>query len=271
MRRAASILAIMLALCGAAWASGSMMLLAVMDQPSSAWTPASATGVTHWFDWEHVTMSNDLVASMLDQSGSGRHGYSVGVTSKWTRINNGGIDFATGSDNAIATASNLPSYSEIGFLVVAVAAFDSYGSSAGGRLFEIPVAKASLFSVSTTMRQLWNDSVFFDASYNYFTNSTTNIISAFYSANTNAALSAFWTNGTLVATGTGKAPLASIEGMQLYLGDNQALAREMDGRIVDFGIFASTNDRQKAEGYFAHKRGLQGLLPDSHPYKGAAP
>ena len=33
----------------------------------------------------------------------------------------------------------------------------------------------------------------------------------------------------------------------------------------------SDADREKAEGYLAHKWGLAGNLPDAHPYKAAPP
>jgi hypothetical protein len=33
----------------------------------------------------------------------------------------------------------------------------------------------------------------------------------------------------------------------------------------------TTTDRQKLEGYLAHKWGLEGNLPADHPYKSAAP
>ena len=42
------------------------------------------------------------------------------------------------------------------------------------------------------------------------------------------------------------------------------------GEIV-IGNSLSTNDRQRVEGYLAHKWGLTALLPAGHPYKSAAP
>lgn len=41
--------------------------------------------------------------------------------------------------------------------------------------------------------------------------------------------------------------------------------------IVVVGSIVSTDDRQKTEGYLAHKWGLAGSLPNDHPYKSAAP
>lgn len=48
----------------------------------------------------------------------------------------------------------------------------------------------------------------------------------------------------------------------------------LNGDIAEIlvgGATLSTNDRQKIEGYLAHKWGLEGNLPSDHPYKNAAP
>ena len=41
--------------------------------------------------------------------------------------------------------------------------------------------------------------------------------------------------------------------------------------IVNLNVRASTSDRQRLEGYLAHKWGLAGSLPVGHPWKAAAP
>jgi hypothetical protein len=41
--------------------------------------------------------------------------------------------------------------------------------------------------------------------------------------------------------------------------------------LIDLGATPSTTDRQKLEGYLAHKWGLTANLPNDHPYKTAAP
>jgi hypothetical protein len=48
----------------------------------------------------------------------------------------------------------------------------------------------------------------------------------------------------------------------------------LDGDIAEIlvgGATLSTDDRQKIEGYLAHKWGMAGNLPSDHPYKNAAP
>ena len=66
--------------------------------------------------------------------------------------------------------------------------------------------------------------------------------------------------------------------MDLRIFRNRANER-MSGRMAEFFSVASIpgtggtdiTDVQKAEGYLAHKWGLQGNLPVSHPYKSSAP
>lgn len=43
------------------------------------------------------------------------------------------------------------------------------------------------------------------------------------------------------------------------------------GEVVITNTVLSTADRQRMEGYMAHKWGAEGLLPGGHPYKSAAP
>jgi len=65
----------------------------------------------------------------------------------------------------------------------------------------------------------------------------------------------------------------------LSLSNNIELAqwstpRRFDGQIAEFiylNAAVATADREKIEGYLAHKWGLAGNLPVSHPYKNAAP
>ena len=48
----------------------------------------------------------------------------------------------------------------------------------------------------------------------------------------------------------------------------------MDGDLHEFIVYnapVSTPDREKLEGYLAHKWGLEGDLPIGHPYKTSPP
>jgi len=55
---------------------------------------------------------------------------------------------------------------------------------------------------------------------------------------------------------------------------NNTIDVPFSGVIYEF-VFCPTalseNDRQKVEGYLAHKWGLEANLPSDHPYKSTAP
>jgi hypothetical protein len=60
----------------------------------------------------------------------------------------------------------------------------------------------------------------------------------------------------------------------IVVGNNLFNGKSLYGRIGEFLIVTGilpTSDRQRIEGYLAHKWGLAGNLPSSHPYKTSAP
>ena len=61
---------------------------------------------------------------------------------------------------------------------------------------------------------------------------------------------------------------------KLYIGAINNEGYKLDGFIAEFIVISglvSNNDREKLEGYLAHKWGLEGSLPVNHPYKSASP
>ena len=60
----------------------------------------------------------------------------------------------------------------------------------------------------------------------------------------------------------------------LYVGSRENSSLYLNGQICEIGFMTaamSLDDRQKLEGYLAHKWGLTASLPSDHPYKSAAP
>jgi hypothetical protein len=87
----------------------------------------------------------------------------------------------------------------------------------------------------------------------------------------NGASSYYAINGALTPTTVNPGTAGLTGGM--FLGGNNA-ALGFIGDIAEFVILSSTpsnDDRQKMEGYLAHKWGLDGNLPSGHPYKSAPP
>ena len=76
-------------------------------------------------------------------------------------------------------------------------------------------------------------------------------------------------------TTTGTTNSTSISNSSVFdIGARAVAASPLNGDIAEVlvgGATLDTNERQKIEGYLAHKYGLQGNLPSDHPYKSAAP
>ena len=81
-----------------------------------------------------------------------------------------------------------------------------------------------------------------------------------------------WIDGVLVASqGTYTVDLSGPRAIRLMRPWGTAL--RLDGKVGEVAAIASSAiaDRERLEGYAAHRWGLAGLLPVSHPWKSAAP
>ena len=83
-------------------------------------------------------------------------------------------------------------------------------------------------------------------------------------------------NGTKVyeAIGCNLDQFADSGGTRFYTLCGYGSGFSMAGDIAEFIIYdtsLSQSDREKVEGYLAHKWGLTADLPSGHPYKTAAP
>ena len=82
--------------------------------------------------------------------------------------------------------------------------------------------------------------------------------------NSNAAT---YVNGTLKNTGD-----SGIHNLnRFYLGHQETGGANFYGRYAEVIAFKDGNDREKVEGYLAHKWGQTGSLPSDHPYKNNKP
>ena len=81
-----------------------------------------------------------------------------------------------------------------------------------------------------------------------------------------------WIDGVMVASGGGySTPIATSDNLRLMRHFGSALRLEGAlGEVVAINS-ALTADRERLEGYAAHRWALTGLLPAGHPYKSAAP
>jgi len=98
-----------------------------------------------------------------------------------------------------------------------------------------------------------------------------------YSAHSAASDYRIYLDGTSIfSTGTNTVSFAvnTSPNNNRYFGDSEDRGNHFKGQIAEIIIcdtVLSTGDRQKVEGYLAHKWGLTGNLDISHPYKSSPP
>lgn len=256
--------------------------------PSVPWTPSSLTSVVAWWD----------------ASDSATVTYSTGTSvSNWSsKVGSYALTQATSSKQPSHSGS-VNSKSTIVFDgnsdALSVGSFDL---TAGGQKF-------SIWLVATAANTA-DDMVFAEQSFNfngtpgafiYYRTSTKSLHLA-KKANGWAA----WESSSLLTTtpaigiGTHDGTLSSDESKvyfngalngaavsgynndtngnnisdTLYVGSRYNSSLYLNGQICEIGFTTtamSLDDRQKLEGYLAHKWGLTASLPSDHPYKSAAP
>ena len=87
---------------------------------------------------------------------------------------------------------------------------------------------------------------------------------------TGTALQEVYIDGTLEGNNT--ATLTTFTSEQMSIGAFGSIAANVEfAEMVVVSSALSTADRQKIEGYLAHKWGLTANLPEAHPWKTIAP
>ena len=257
------------------------------------------------FLWNETVWNPSMISTTLwlDAADASTFTFSSGTTvNNWTSKSGGYV--LTQSDNAkrpsrSGTVNGLPTVVFDGGDGMSVANFDL--RSAGQR--------ASVFAVFTATSG--GDQVILEHTANYAVNNGAFLLSRNAANNvtlarfqTSGALySTFDTTGTIttsakVYTGTIDGTLSTNElsgwidgdgagartlnqntntdftSATLFLGARNNASFFLNGQICEIGIIpsvVSTLDRQKLEGYLAHKWGLSANLPSDHPYKTVGP
>lgn len=85
-------------------------------------------------------------------------------------------------------------------------------------------------------------------------------------------MNSFYINGQPPKTNTKTLNTSSTVGVRIGAHVSSGEMAEFDAlEIMAFSTALPVEDRQKVEGYLAHKWGMAGVLPLDHPYKGYAP
>ena len=209
--------------------------------------------------------SNGLVSQWNDKSGNGHHATqsteSLKPISGTATINGNNALKFDGTDDRLENSSLTTGQP---FSVFAVIKDDiSSGSFRTWWSGDSGATRSFLQNSNGNNRSMWADSYLYNGS------STTN--NEIWTAEFNGSSSVLYVDGT--AGSTGNVGDNSINGF--WIGEENGSSdpnwNGLIGEILIFDAILSEADRQKIEGYLAHKWGLEASLPADHPYKNATP
>lgn len=228
-------------------------------QSNENWTPAQISTAI-WLDASDsssVTLSGTSVTEWKDKSGNLRHATPGASPVYETSVQNG---------------LNAVSFVPVDYLRSTWSVASSQATSAFLVLKPDNITNNNRVLSGVEQRNftfIFDNYNFFDGTNGYTSTGGTNtnwkVMSIIY--NTNAVI---YADGTSVLTRNPFA-LASFNYMDFGAGNNTNGYDGYIGEIILLASAASTDTRQKIEGYLAWKWGLQASLPADHPYKNAAP
>lgn len=246
------------------------------------WSPSSLTSLVTWHDasdTDTITEASGEVSQWNDKSGNGIHVAQSTAAQKPNTLTSGDwgsrqvLQFDGGDSMLSATNAALP-----------VAAGQALSVFAAYRHSSAPTSVRTTLSIgngvaSGGVRILYANSskspcwsVYADNDVGTVASTLTPTIGAAI-VTSGGALSMF-ANG--VAAGTGTSSLANSAGTPFLEIGGQVwtalMGQSFLGEIAEVVVCdeaLSTDDRQKLEGYLAHKWGIS--LPSGHPYEGSPP
>ena len=203
-----------------------------------------------------------------DKSGNGRHVTQATSNRRPSYTSNGlnGKNIVTFTDDALANATLEWANTTNSIFVV----FRRTGGADFQNVIGSGAGEAGRFGYGTTFTATSKYAIFNVLVFPYnFSQSwgNTDILAITSSA---APTSTLIVNGGSSSTVTGAGTTAA----GIILGSNATFSEPTQGYIAEFIVLlsvASTNTRQRIEGYLAHKWGLTTNLPADHPYKTNAP
>ena len=232
---------------------------------AAPWTPAAISAAYWW-----------------DSADAGTIADTAGAVSSWTDKNQGvAIGQLTGVNQPVTNSQNINGVNVIDFLgddylegpVLAFSEFsriivtEPNSSSGGNLLSNVNGVLDALFEENTGFMKLYQAGTSVVISTTPFTPGVPQLVGSTTAANGDCEL---FINGT--SEGTANAPLGG--GTQpIQLGVFYG-ATFMDGQIGDVVLLpsvATSDERQRTEGYLAHKFSITTSLPAGHPYKSSPP
>lgn len=234
------------------------------------WTPAKLSPVEWWdfSDTATVTSSGGFI-SAISSKGSGARTASQATSSSQpavTTINGVAAALFDGGNDNLSLSSSLSTTT--GMTVAQVftrPAAGVFSSPLGGATANAPPYATQWFSDNVRYSALWNPS----SSYATHGGASTSTGAFQHIVVKGASTTLLYQDGT--AVGSPQTTLSG-QGSIVYLGRRgNNYHNGKIGEIVVVASDISTADREKLEGYLAHKWGLQANLPSGHPYKTTPP
>lgn len=255
------------------------------QQSANLWTPADITTAA-WYDFSDngtITLATTQITQITDKSGNSRtasQGDSANRPTIQTSVQNG-LDVARfdGSDDYLICSNSSSIAQNVGSFSIFYVISKSGGSDSGFAYWvsaDTAITRAAGYYNTTAGvpraagRRLDGDG---QQSHDGPTASGWLVASAEFdysnaelyvgSNGTVSARGGFQTAGNTSNTASTAVRIGTENLTFYYTGDI--------GEIVVTQSILATSDRQKMEGYMAHKWGLESSLPGGHPYKSLPP
>jgi len=248
------------------------LVLTTTSVHAADWTPAEITTAL-WLDADDaatITTAGAAGVQWRDKSGNGNH-VTQATPSRLPTYTSGQYVTFDGSDDYLSIASRLGLAANPDLLIM-MAMRPISGS--GDRLMATIGNGSHNLMVGMGTEWGW----FYaggNEEYNNVVNGQDYVLSFYRPAGGDFAAAKFYENGTEQAhtaqVNPGVSPANT--GEAFFLGINHTLSLPANMRVMEVFITEVNDDttRQNAEGYLAHKWGLEGNLPADHPHKAAPP
>jgi hypothetical protein len=232
------------------------------------WTPADLSPV-EWWDFSDsgtITTASGAIANINSKGSGGRSASNATANQRPTVSTLNGVQAALfdGINDNLALSSNLNTAAQMTVAQV-------FGRASAGILSQ-PIGGSSAGNPPFAT-QWWTDNVRYSALWGLgfaIHGSASTATGAFqHTLIKGASTTSLYEHGAIVGTpqtnGTGT-------GSVTYIGRRAAHYHAgLLCEIIVVNSALSDSDRQKLEGYLAHKWGMAGDLPVGHPYKSAPP
>ena len=257
---------------------------------AAPWDPSTDITPVLWYDASDTssyTLSSSTLNTVSDKAGN----FSPTITGTPTRVTGGlnGLnvwDFSTSGSNENITTGSGPYASGGNHWAIGVFQWhsvdqtkDSFWSADGNRTYAVSASQSN---------NTWTGEIDYDGNNSIVSGTSRNTFQTNISQNT-------WTIVSIVFNKTGNQIFGRLNGttrtsidpynlsMDTTCSDHRIMRNRsgvhLDGRMAEYFHIAGVpgtggtniSDVEAAEGYLAHKWGLTGNLPSSHPYKTKAP